>query len=39
VDADLAGELRADETYELSAVRVRRAHGLGLVQPYVLRRH
>lgn len=39
VDAGLAGELRADETYELSRLRARRAHGLGIVQPYVLRRH
>jgi adenylate cyclase len=38
VDAGLAAELRDDGAYELTRIRARRAHGLGLVQPYVLRR-
>lgn len=38
-DAGLASELRGDGAYELTRIRARRAHGLGLVQPYVLRRH
>jgi adenylate cyclase len=38
VDADLATELRADDAYELHQIPRRRAHGLGAVQPYVLRR-
>jgi adenylate cyclase len=39
VDAGLAAELRGDEAYHLTRINRRRAHGLGLVQPYVLRRH
>jgi adenylate cyclase len=38
VDAGLAAELRDDGAYELSRIRARHAHGLGLIQPYVLRR-
>jgi adenylate cyclase len=39
VDAGLAAELRDDDAYDLSRITRRRAHGLGVVQPYVLRRH
>ena len=39
VDAGLAAELRGDDAYDLSRIIRRRAHGLGVVQPYVLRRH
>ncbi|GAB2872817.1 adenylate/guanylate cyclase domain-containing protein [Actinoallomurus bryophytorum] len=39
VDAGLAAELREDDAYDLSRISRRRAHGLGVVQPYVLRRH
>jgi adenylate cyclase len=39
VDAGLAAELRDDAAYDLSRITRRRAHGLGVVQPYVLRRH
>jgi adenylate cyclase len=38
VDAGLAAELREDDTYEVSRITRRRAHGLGVVQPYALRR-
>jgi adenylate cyclase len=38
VDAGLAAELRDDAMYEVSRVPRRRAHGLGFIQPYVLRR-
>ncbi|WP_329251246.1 adenylate/guanylate cyclase domain-containing protein [Actinoallomurus sp. NBC_01490] len=38
VDADMAGELREDDAYDLQRITRRRAHGLGMVQPYVLRR-
>jgi adenylate cyclase len=38
VDAGMAGELRADDAYDLTRIARRRAHGLGMVQPYVLRR-
>jgi adenylate cyclase len=42
VDADLAAELRGqagfEDAYELHHIARRRAHGLGTVQPYVLRR-
>lgn len=37
-DAGLAAELRDDGAYELVRIARRPAHGLGLVQPYVLRR-
>jgi adenylate cyclase len=39
VDAGLAAELRDDDAYDLTRINRRRAHGLGVVQPYVLRRH
>jgi adenylate cyclase len=39
VDAGLAAELRDDDAYDLSRITRRRAHGLGVIQPYVLRRH
>jgi adenylate cyclase len=39
VDAGLAAELRDDEAYDVSRITRRRAHGLGIIQPYVLRRH
>lgn len=39
VDAGLAAELRDDEAYDVSRITRRRAHGLGVIQPYVLRRH
>lgn len=39
VDAGLAKELRTDGGYETTRITRRRAHGLGLIQPYVLRRH
>jgi adenylate cyclase len=38
VDAGMAGELREDDAYDLARITRRRAHGLGMVQPYVLRR-
>jgi adenylate cyclase len=38
VDAGLATELRDDGAYDLSRITRRRAHGLGIIQPYVLRR-
>ncbi|MCW2944754.1 MAG: adenylate/guanylate cyclase [Actinoallomurus sp.] len=38
VDAGLAAELRGDGAYELARIARRRARGLGVVQPYVLRR-
>jgi len=38
VDAGLAAELRGDDAYGLTRITRRRAHGLGLIQPYVLRR-
>jgi adenylate cyclase len=38
VDSDLAEQLRDDEAYELTRISRRRAHGLGMIQPYVLRR-
>jgi adenylate cyclase len=38
VDAGLAAELRDDAAYDLARLTRRRAHGLGQVQPYVLRR-
>ncbi|GAA4515369.1 adenylate/guanylate cyclase domain-containing protein [Actinoallomurus oryzae] len=38
VDAGMAGELREDDAYDLTRITRRRAHGLGMVQPYVLRR-
>jgi adenylate cyclase len=38
IDAGLAAELRDDGAYELHRISRRRAHGLGVVQPYVLRR-
>ncbi|GLY76829.1 adenylate/guanylate cyclase domain-containing protein [Actinoallomurus iriomotensis] len=38
VDAGLAAELRDDAAYELTRITRRRAHGLGMIQPYVLRR-
>jgi adenylate cyclase len=38
VDAGMAGELREDGAYDLARIARRRAHGLGMVQPYVLRR-
>jgi adenylate cyclase len=38
VDAGLAAELRDDDAYALSRITRRRAHGLGVIQPYVLRR-
>jgi adenylate cyclase len=38
VDAGLAAELREDAAYEVSRIPRRRAHGLGMIQPYVLRR-
>jgi adenylate cyclase len=38
VDAGLAEELRDDGAYDLSRIPRRRAHGLGVIQPYVLRR-
>ena len=37
-DAGMASELRGDDAYEVSRIRARRAHGLGMIQPYVLRR-
>jgi adenylate cyclase len=39
VDTGLAEELRADGAYEVARITRRRAHGLGVIQPYVLRRH
>jgi adenylate cyclase len=39
VDAGLAAELCDDDAYDLSRIPRRRAHGLGVIQPYVLRRH
>jgi adenylate cyclase len=39
VDAGMAERLRDDGAYDLARVTRRRAHGLGVVQPYVLRRH
>ena len=39
VDAGLATELRDDHAYHLTRINRRRAHGLGVIQPYVLRRH
>ena len=39
VDAGLAAELRDDDAYDVSRITRRRAHGLGVIQPYVLRRH
>jgi adenylate cyclase len=39
VDAGLAAELRDDAAYDVSRITRRRAHGLGVIQPYVLRRH
>lgn len=38
VDAGMAAELRDDHAYNVSRIPRRRAHGLGLIQPYVLRR-
>ena len=38
VDAGLAAELRDEAAYELTRINRRRAHGLGVIQPYVLRR-
>jgi adenylate cyclase len=38
VDAGLATELRDDGAYELARIARRRVRGLGVVQPYVLRR-
>jgi len=38
VDTGLAAELRDDDAYDLSRITRRRAHGLGVIQPYVLRR-
>lgn len=38
VDPGLASEVGDDGAYEVSRIRARRAHGLGMVQPYVLRR-
>lgn len=38
VDAELATALGDDGVYELVRIARRRAHGLGVVQPYVLRR-
>jgi hypothetical protein len=34
----LFAELR-DDAYDVSRITRRRAHGLGVIQPYVLRRH
>jgi adenylate cyclase len=39
VDAGLATELGDDGAYDLARITRRRAHGLGVIQPYVLRRH
>jgi adenylate cyclase len=38
VDSGLAEQLRDDEAYELTRISRRRAQGLGMIQPYVLRR-
>jgi hypothetical protein len=35
----LFAELRDDDAYDVSRITRRRAHGLGVIQPYVLRRH
>ncbi len=37
-DAELAAELREDDAYELARIPRRRVRGLGVVQPYALRR-
>jgi adenylate cyclase len=39
IDAGMAAELRDDGAYEVARMTRRRAHGLGFIQPYVLRRH
>jgi adenylate cyclase len=38
IDAELAAELRGDDAYEPARIPRRRVRGLGVVQPYVLRR-
>ncbi len=38
IDAELAAELREDGPYERSRIPRRRVRGLGVIQPYVLRR-
>jgi adenylate cyclase len=38
VDVGLAGELEQSERYEITRIVRRPARGLGIIQPYVLRR-